>query len=247
MDTLHDSLTINIHGEQAEISPALIEKYNQPGPRYTSYPTAPEWNDIRALAARGLKRLRCVATSQRSAELAQSLGLPLCALDDLTELGDRPIDLTFDGADEIDPALRLIKGGGGALLREKLVAQASRRMVVLADEDKLSPRLGTRFALPLELVPFGVPQTLARVAAFLGGPEAKVALRRDAAGVPLRSDGGNAIADAKLGIEDARTPEEIHAGLKRLTGVIDTGLFLTEADTVLVGQADGSVRSLRRG
>lgn len=206
---------------------------------------------IRALAARGLTGLRCVATSQRSAELAQSLGLPLCALDDLTELGDRPIDLTFDGADEIDPALRLIKGGGGALLREKLVAQASRRMVVLADEDKLSPRLGTRFALPLELVPFGVPQTLARIAAFLGTPEAKVALRRDAAGVPLRSDGGNAIADAKIGAVDARsdgrTPEEIHAGLKRLTGVIDTGLFLTEADTVLVGQADGSVRSLRRG
>ena len=194
---------------------------------------------IRALAARGLRGLRCVATSLRTAELAGSLGLSLIDLDALP--GEARLDLTIDGADEIDPELQLIKGGGGALLREKLVARASRTMIVIADASKQVPRLGTRWALPVELVPFAVPQTLERLrAACVTTPR----LRQQADGAPARSDGGNAIADVPLPLD--LPVAELHRRLKLLPGVIETGLFLCEATLALIGQEDGSVTTLAR-
>src|SRR5437773_4537679 len=111
----------------------------------------------------GLK-IHGIPTSVQTQQLAEELRIPLLALNDVQE-----IDLTVDGADEIDPELRLIKGGGGALLREKLVAHSSRRVVIIADEGKRVPRLGTRWRVPVEIVPFGAPQTLARIQTLFPG------------------------------------------------------------------------------
>ena len=135
----------------------------------------------------------CVATSEATAAQAKALGIPLATLDDIPEL-----DLTVDGADEVDPKLRLIKGGGGALLREKIVAAASKRMAVIADSSKLVPELGA-FPLPIEVVPFGLAATrrhIERAFAELGlaGP---IRLRGDAS--PFVTDGGHYILDCSLG------------------------------------------------
>jgi ribose 5-phosphate isomerase A len=197
---------------------------------------------VRALGRRvaeGLRVSRCVATSVRTAELAAELGLPLCDLDELPA-GGAAIDLTVDGADEIDPALRLIKGGGGALLREKLVAHSSRRLVIVADAGKRVPRLGERFRLPVEIVPFGARQTLERMERHFPG-----AALRGAPGAPQRSDGGNLIVDVPLRA-DAGPLEAVHERLKLTLGVIETGLFLAEAEQALIGAADGSVQVVRR-
>ena len=197
---------------------------------------------IRALARRaaeGLRVARCVATSVRTAELAKELGLPLCDRDELP--AGAAIDLTVDGADEIDPALRLIKGGGGALLREKLVAHSSRRLVIVADEAKRVPRLGLRFRLPLEIVPFGAAQTLGRLQR--GFPGATLRLAAD--GTPQRSDGGNLLVDLPL-LDDGVPLATLHERLKLTPGVLETGLFLDEAERALIGTADGSVQMLPR-
>jgi ribose 5-phosphate isomerase A len=203
---------------------------------------------IRALAARRLPGLRGVATSRRTEALARELGFTLVELDSLPATGDdRPIDLTIDGADEIDPGLRLIKGAGGALLREKLVAHSSRRMVIVADRSKAVTRLGERSRLPVEIVPFGVPQTLRRLFVICPGAE----LRPGPNG-PLFSDGGNRLVDlpitASLGVGHSAEAgaEELHKRLKLLPGVIETGLFLHEADLAFLGAPDGSVTQQKR-
>ena len=195
---------------------------------------------VRALGARvereGL-RLRCVATSQATATLARDCGLPLLALD---EAG--VIDLTLDGADEIGPGLALIKGGGGALLREKLVWEASRRCVAMADASKLVAKLGG-FPLPVEVVAFGHATTAARLQAAVRilGIETPPVLR--VRGEPVRTDGGNVVYDIACGaIAD---PEGLADALKRTTGVVEHGLFLGLADLALVGGADG-VRRIGR-
>ncbi|MCS6915215.1 MAG: ribose-5-phosphate isomerase RpiA [Myxococcota bacterium] len=193
---------------------------------------------VRALAARaahGLHLAACVPTSTRTARLAASLGLPLRELDDLPGAA-QPVHLTVDGADEIDPALRLLKGGGGALLREKLVAHASRRLIVVADEGKRVSRLGARAPLPVEVVPFGVAQTLRRIQDRFPG-----AALRLVEGTPVRSDGGNLLIDIPLGAEEAADPEQLHRCLKLLSGVIETGLFLHEAERALIGTLGGAV------
>lgn len=201
---------------------------------------------IRALAARvagGLRLAGCVATSLRSEQLGAELGLPMRDLDALpvgASPAEQPIDLTVDGADEIDPALRLIKGGGGALLREKLVARASRRLVVVADEQKRAARLGERFRLPVELVAFGATHTLGRLLADFPG----AALRRGADGAPARSDGGNLICD--LPLPAGQEPQRLHERIKLTLGVIETGFFLDEAERALIGAPDGSVAVLGR-
>lgn len=198
---------------------------------------------IRGIAARKLPGLRCVATSSRSADLARELGLPLCALDDLGPSTPPPIDLTIDGADEIDPSLQLIKGGGGALLFEKLVAQASRQMVVIADEDKVVSRIGQTRALPVEIVSFGSQHTLDRIAKLAMVERAQ--LRANASGDgPFCTDSGHFIVDAVL--RSSAVAPELHLAIKQLLGVVETGLFCREASLAFVGCPDGSVRTLRR-
>jgi ribose 5-phosphate isomerase A len=186
---------------------------------------------VRALAERDLD-VTCVCTSESTANLASSLGMRL------GELGEtRPIDLTVDGADEIGPGLSLIKGGGAALLREKLVWEASRRSVVIADAAKRVPTLG-RFPLPIEVVAFGHKTTALRICDALVECEIGVAPRlRMKDGAPVRTDGGNLIYDAACG----RIPEpaRLAEALKSVTGVVDHGLFLDLADQALIGTDDG--------
>lgn len=186
---------------------------------------------VKSLAARKLDIVG-VPTSVATAELAASLGIRL------GELGQiKSIDLTVDGADEIGPALSLIKGGGGSLLREKLVWEASRRCVVIADAAKRVSMLG-RFALPIEVVTFGHETTMLRICDALSECELGVAPRlRTKDGAPVKTDGGNLIYDAACGrIEE---PAALADALKSVTGVVDHGLFLDLADQALVGTPDG--------
>lgn len=190
---------------------------------------------VKALGARVRAGLDVVGvpTSEATAALARDVGIRLGELDDLA-----PLDLTVDGADEIDSHLHLIKGGGGALLREKLVARASHRMAIVADGTKLVERLG-RFPLPVEIVPFGAAVTLRRIQDLLtrhGYGENSVRLRH-AEGHPYRTDGGHFIADCALGrIDDA---ERLARELKSLAGIVDHGLFLDEADCAIVAGEQG--------
>ncbi|MEN8782432.1 MAG: ribose-5-phosphate isomerase RpiA [Desulfobacterales bacterium] len=165
---------------------------------------------------------------------AQQLGIPLTGLD------RHPIlDLTFDGADEVDPDLNLIKGGGGALLREKVLAQASRRTVFIVDQSKLSPRLGSHWPLPVEVIHFAVKS----IENYLTSIEASVELRQTAEGTLFRTDQNNVIIDANFGpIENAR---ELATKLADRAGIVAHGLFLDMADEVIVAE-EHAVRHLRR-
>ncbi|MDB5467401.1 MAG: rpiA [Phenylobacterium sp.] len=186
---------------------------------------------VKALAVRRLD-ITCVATSQRTADLGAELGLKIA---ELGETGE--IDLTVDGADEVGPGLSLIKGGGGALLREKLVWEASRRCVVIADADKRVQTLG-KFPLPIEVVAFGHKTTMLRICDALAECDIGVAPRlRQKDGQPVRTDGGNLIYDAACGRIDE--PATLAFALKSVTGVVDHGLFLDLADQALIGTPDG--------
>jgi ribose 5-phosphate isomerase A len=188
---------------------------------------------VRALAARGLDIVG-VPTSQATAELASALGIRL------GELGEtRGIDLTVDGADEIGPGLSLIKGGGGALLREKLVWEASGSCVVIADAAKSVKVLG-KYPLPIEVVAFGHKITALRICDALAECEIGMAPRlRLKDGQPVTTDGGNLIYDVPCG--RIAEPAALAAALKSVTGVVDHGLFLDLADRALIGGPDGVV------
>jgi ribose 5-phosphate isomerase A len=180
-----------------------------------------------------LRDIVAIATSKATDAAARDLGITL-----LTDDMPRDIDLTIDGADEVDPALNLIKGGGGALLREKIVAQATKRQVIVVDDGKLSPRLGTHWALPVEVIEFGWTSQ----ARFLQGLGAAVTQRAGDSGV-FRTDSGNIILDCKFGpIADAHA---LAATLAARTGIVEHGLFLDIAQDVFVAGSDG-VRHLRR-
>ncbi len=158
-------------------------------------------------------RVEAVATSSRTHALARGLGIRLVDLD------ERPLDVAVDGADEVDNALRLLKGRGGALVRERIVAASARRLWILADEAKLVRRLGEHGPLTLEIQPFGWRATLARLRAILPG-----ARLRERGGRPAKSDGGGLLLDAPL---PARLPlEQLDARLRAVAGVVDVGLFL---------------------
>ena len=175
-----------------------------------------------------------VPTSERTAKLAESLGIPLSNLDDAPHL-----DVTVDGADECDYELRLIKGGGGALLREKIVATASDRMIVIADVSKVVKRLGA-FPLPVEVVPFGAPVTARKIAEVAGalGCTGKMSRRADEYGEPFFTDNGNFIYDCEFGeIPDA---DALAPGLNRIPGVVDNGLFVGIATLAIVGTSTGT-------
>ncbi|MBX9575274.1 MAG: ribose-5-phosphate isomerase RpiA [Caulobacteraceae bacterium] len=191
---------------------------------------------VKALAARDLPNLRCVPTSEATADLARELGLPLVTLEDVSR-----IDLTVDGADEIGPGLALIKGGGAALLREKLVWEASSTCLVIADAAKVVPHLGA-FPLPIEVVAFGHKTTGNRIADVLIDHDVAMPARvRTAERGQVRTDGGNLIYDARCGV--IHDPARLADDLKLVTGVVEHGLFLDLADEAIIG-TDAGVETL---
>lgn len=191
---------------------------------------------VHALAGRIRQGLdvRGVPTSRATADLAAGLGIPLATLADAEQL-----DLTCDGADEVDPALNLIKGYGGAMVREKIVAAASRELVILVGDEKLVPVLGSRGRLPVEVLPFAEPFCRRQLAALGLRPDLR---ERD--GRPVVTDEANYILDCGTGpISD---PLGLEAAIRSIPGVVGTGLFPGMASRVLVGTADGGVRELAR-
>jgi ribose 5-phosphate isomerase A len=189
----------------------------------------------RRVAEEGL-RFTGVPTSERTAEQARSLGIPLATLADIKE-----IDLTIDGADEVQlGTLALIKGHGGALLREKIVASASKRMAVIVDETKLVKRLGGTLAVPVEVVPFGWEATARKLRAIGAGAE----LRPGVDDKPYVTDGGHYILDCAFGL--IADPKKIARELDETVGVVEHGLFLGLAKQVFVG-GPGGVKILKRG
>ena len=182
--------------------------------------------------ARGLKIVG-VPTSEATRRQAEALGIPLTTLDDCPEL-----DLTIDGADELDDKLRLIKGGGGALLREKIVAASSARMLVIADASKRVQRLGA-FPLPVEVVPFGLGSTLGRVrrACAKLGLAGEITLRQRG-GQTFVTDGGHYILDCAFGA--IAEPERLATALVETPGVVDHGLFLGLARLAIIAGPDGA-------
>ena len=185
---------------------------------------------LEALAARVAAGLRIlgIPTSERTAALARELGIPV------TDFAAHcHVDLTIDGADEVDPrSLSLIKGRGGALLREKIVAAASTTVIVVADESKLVDRLGAHGLLPVEVVSFGWQAVFDRLAECGFTPTLRVAGAR-----PFVTDGGNYIADCA--VQELSDPAEVDARLARIAGVIETGLFLGLASRIVVGRSTG--------
>ena len=195
---------------------------------------------VRLLAERvsqGL-RIRCIPTSRRTDELARSLGIPVISFDETTRL-----DVTIDGTDEFDPHLDLVKGGGGALLHEKIVAAASDRLVIVCESKKRVAALGSSgMPLPVEVVPFGWQVVAAALERMKGRP----ALRLSDQKQPYLTDEGNYILDCRF--PDLSQPAPIAARLDAMTGVVEHGLFLGLAAIVIVGQGnDSEVLSRTRG
>lgn len=177
--------------------------------------------------------LICVPTSEATRQQAERLGILLTTLDETPEL-----DLTIDGADEIDPHLNLIKGGGAAHLREKIVETASKRFIVIADDTKWVQTLG-KFPLPLEVAPFGLEATRRRLRAVFQaqGLSGALDVRQTASGDVLKTDGGNLILDAKLGaIPD---PVKLAEALDHVTGLVEHGLFIGMAERAILATKDG--------
>lgn len=187
---------------------------------------------VRLLAERvahGL-RIRCIPTSRRTDELARSLGIPMVGFDATTRL-----DVTIDGTDEFDPRLDLVKGGGGALLHEKIVAAASDRLVIVCESKKRVAVLGTSgMPLPVEVVPFGWQSVAARLQGMGGKPILRLSETKEL----YLTDEGNVILDCRF--EDLSDAAALAARLESMTGVVEHGLFLGLASVVIVGHGDES-------
>ncbi len=180
---------------------------------------------VRELGARvrsGLQ-IRGIPTSQATERLAKSLGIPLVGFEEVAG-----VDLAVDGADEVDPDLNLIKGHGGALVRERVVAAAASRFVVLVGPEKLSHRLGAQRSVPVEAIPFAAPQV--RRALERMGAEARIRTESDES--PFVTDNGNLLVNASFG--EISDPAALHAKIREIPGVLDSGLFAGMADDVLV-------------
>ncbi|WP_143765000.1 MULTISPECIES: ribose-5-phosphate isomerase RpiA [Paenibacillus] len=184
-------------------------------------------NKLGERVSEGLK-ITAVATSRASEEQARELGIPIVAFGDIDSL-----DLTIDGADELDSSLQLIKGGGGALLREKIVASNSTRMIVIADESKVVNTLG-KFPLPVEMVPFAWEWTVAELAKLGCNPE----LRRSGEEL-YKTDNGNYIADCRF--EVIESAPKLALTIQSIPGVVEHGLFIGIAAMAIVGKKDGSI------
>ncbi|MEO8090538.1 MAG: ribose-5-phosphate isomerase RpiA [Gemmatimonadales bacterium] len=186
------------------------------------------------LSVGALRDLVRVPTSAATEAEARRLGIPLLNAGD----GLQGIDLTIDGADEVDPELNLIKGGGGALLREKIVAQASRREMIVVDDTKLSSRLGKQRPLPVEVIWFGWRSQVG----YLESLGAQVSVRRSDGGAPFRSDQGNFILDCAFG--SIGRPAELAVQLGARSGIVEHGLFLGLAtDLIVAGEVGISHRT----
>ena len=192
----------------------------------------------RAMLEEGLEVIG-VPTSIRTERLAIEHGIPLSTV---TQLGG--LDVVIDGADEFDPAFQLIKGGGAALLREKIVAQASKRMIVVADDRKRVERLGA-FPLPIEITPFEWEDTLKRISLICGVPANLRMMESNGSDSPLITDNGNMIVDAGVGNPFIDNPALIESQLLHLAGVVEVGLFIDMCDTVVLAGQTG-VEILRR-
>jgi ribose 5-phosphate isomerase A len=181
-------------------------------------------------------RILGVPTSHQAMMLAVHCGVPLTTLNEHPQL-----DLAIDGADQVDRELNLIKGGGGALTREKIVASAARQFVIVADETKLVERLGTNHTIPVEVLPFAVPTVMVKLRELKGKP----VLREGGGKVgPLVTDNGNFVVDVDFGpVDDVK---ELHLQLKLIPGVIETGLFVGMADVIYLGKPDGVEKLVRK-
>ncbi|RUL88417.1 ribose-5-phosphate isomerase RpiA [Tautonia sociabilis] len=187
---------------------------------------------------RGGLDVRGIATSRATEALAREVGVPLLGLGDVDA-----IDATFDGADAVDPELNLIKGLGGALLREKIVASYSRRLIILVGKEKLTDRLGRGYCkrLPVEVVPFALPLVRRRLLEMGLGAEL-----RSREGQPVPTDNGNYTVDIDLSTLE-EDPRGLGERVRAIPGVVETGLFIGMAGTVLVQLGDGTVEVLTRG
>jgi ribose 5-phosphate isomerase A len=185
---------------------------------------------IRALGERvraGMK-LRGVATSRETAALAEQSGITLIDQDDCWV-----VDVAIDGADQVDPRFNLIKGGGGALLKEKIVAASAKQFMVLIDHTKRVPALGGSFPLPIEVVPFGWGSTAREIETLTRGR----VVRRERDGSPFRTESGNLLVDVHLSPIDR--PDDLEQALKRIPGIVETGLFVDRTDILIVGAPQG--------
>jgi ribose 5-phosphate isomerase A len=194
---------------------------------------------VRTLGERVRAGLRIVGvpTSEATARLAHDQGIPLTSLDEHPRL-----DLDVDGADAVDPALNLLKGLGGALLREKIVAASSARFVVVVDERKLVDTLDATPVVPVEVIPFGWMRTGSALEELGAGVTRRV--DRDNPDQPFVTDGGHFVLDCRF--ESLGDPATAAAAIKSLTGVVDHGLFIDLASQVIVGTSKGSVRAIER-
>lgn len=179
-----------------------------------------------------LKEIVGIPSSNQTEKLALELGIPLITFEQKSE-----IDLNIDGADEVDPDLNLIKGGGGALLREKVIAQASNKNIIVCDQNKLSPKLGTKWALPVQIMEFAYRP----VAKFVEDLGADVVLRKSQSGDIFKTEQGNIILDCNFGQIDNLS--NLNQALNNKAGIVEHGLFLGIADEVIVGKSD-SVETL---
>ena len=180
------------------------------------------------LQAEALDDILGIPSSVKTARLAQELGIPLTSLEEHPE-----IDVTIDGADEVDPELNLIKGGGGALLKEKILAQASKEVIIVVDESKLSPKLGTKWPLPVEVLPFAWKTE----AFFLESLGAAAAIRKLSDETLYRTDQGNLIIDANFG--EIQQPDALAQKLQERAGIIEHGLFIGLASMVISSGKSG--------
>jgi ribose 5-phosphate isomerase A len=175
----------------------------------------------------GLK-IRGVPTSRETAELAKQQGIPLIDQDNAWV-----IDVAIDGADQVDPGLNLIKGGGGALLKEKIVAASAKQFIVMVDHTKRVPVLGGSFPLPIEVIPFGWGNTAREIEALTKG---RVVLR-ERNGVPFKTESGNVIVDVHIDRIDQ--PRDLEISLNKIPGIVATGLFVNRTDVLIVGTPQG--------
>jgi ribose 5-phosphate isomerase A len=173
--------------------------------------------------------LRAVPTSHETAALARQSGIPLIDTENRWE-----IDVAIDGADQVDPGFNLIKGGGGALLKEKIVAASARQFIVLVDHTKQVPVLGGSFPLPIEIVPFGWGSTAREIERLTKSP----VVLRERNGAPFETEAGNLIVDVHLArIEQ---PADLEIALNQIPGIVETGLFVGRTDILIVGKASGT-------